>query len=64
MMTEPHRDTLSRRKMFAGLGTSAFFSDEEEFVDNEMQGDTLGFDLWFSTEQERHNDGAGPSVPA
>mgnify|MGYP000388473339 CR=1 FL=1 len=30
------------------------------FVDNEIQGDTLGFDLGFSTEQERHNDGAGP----
>ena len=27
---------------------------------NELQGDTLGFDLGFYTEQERHNDGAGP----
>ena len=27
---------------------------------NELQGDTLGFDIGFYTEQERHNDGAGP----
>ncbi len=27
---------------------------------NELQGDTLDFDLGFYTEQERHNDGAGP----
>ena len=27
---------------------------------NELQGDTLGFDLGFYTEQERHNDGVGP----
>ena len=31
-------------------------------VGNEIQGDTLGFDLGFYTEQERHNDGAGPQV--
>ena len=28
-------------------------------VGNEIQGDTLGFDLTFYTEQERHNDGSG-----
>jgi len=28
-------------------------------VGNEVQGDTLGFDLAFYTEQERHNDGSG-----
>ena len=28
-------------------------------VGNEVQGDTLGFDLGFYTEQERHNDGSG-----
>ena len=33
-------------------------------VGNKVQGDTLGFDLGFYTEQERHNDGSGPSVPA
>ncbi|TKX57521.1 hypothetical protein EXE44_09995 [Halorubrum sp. SS7] len=33
-------------------------------VGNEIQGDTLGFDLGFYTEQERHNDGAGPSAAA
>ncbi|TKX84916.1 hypothetical protein EXE43_16360 [Halorubrum sp. SS5] len=33
-------------------------------VGNEIQGDTLGFDLGFYTEQERHNDGAGPSASA
>ena len=27
---------------------------------NELQGDMLGFDLGFYTEQERHNDGVGP----
>ncbi len=31
---------------------------------NEVQGDTLGFDLGFYTEQERNNDGSGPSVSA
>jgi hypothetical protein len=33
-------------------------------VGNEIQGDTLAFDLGFYTEQARHNDGAGPSLPA
>ena len=28
-------------------------------VGNEIQGDTLGFDLTFYTEQARHNDGSG-----
>ena len=31
-------------------------------VGNEVQGDTLGFDLGFYTEQERHNDGSGPAL--
>ena len=31
-------------------------------VGNEIQGDTLGFDVGFYTEQERHNDGAGPAI--
>ena len=31
-------------------------------VGNEVQGDTLAFDLGFYTEQERHNDGAGVSA--
>ncbi|QAU14039.1 hypothetical protein EKH57_15750 [Halorubrum sp. BOL3-1] len=31
-------------------------------VGNEVQGDTLGFDLGFYTEQERNNDGAGPQL--
>ena len=31
-------------------------------VGNEVQGDTLGFDLGFYTEQERNNDGAGPQA--
>lgn len=30
-------------------------------VGNEVQGDALGFDLGFYTEQERHNDGSGPT---
>jgi len=33
-------------------------------VGNEVQGDTLGFDLGFYTEQERHNDGSGPELTA
>ncbi|MFC6874029.1 SipW-dependent-type signal peptide-containing protein [Halobellus marinus] len=33
-------------------------------IGNEVQGDTLGFDLGFYTEQERHNDGSGPEVAA
>jgi predicted ribosomally synthesized peptide with SipW-like signal peptide len=33
-------------------------------VGNEVQGDTLGFDLGFYTEQERHNDGSGPEILA
>jgi predicted ribosomally synthesized peptide with SipW-like signal peptide len=31
-------------------------------VGNEAQGDRLGFDLGFYTEQERHNDGSGQMV--
>jgi predicted ribosomally synthesized peptide with SipW-like signal peptide len=31
-------------------------------VGNEVQGDTLGFDLGFYTEQERNNDGSGPAT--
>ena len=33
-------------------------------VGNEIQGDTLRFDLGFYTEQARHNDGTGPDLPA
>ena len=33
-------------------------------VGNEAQGDTLGFDLGFYTEQARHNDGSGPEQTA
>jgi len=33
-------------------------------VGNEVQGDTLGFDLGFYTEQARHNDGSGPEQAA
>jgi hypothetical protein len=31
-------------------------------VGNEVQGDTLGFDLAFYTEQARYNDGSGPAL--
>jgi predicted ribosomally synthesized peptide with SipW-like signal peptide len=31
-------------------------------VGNEVQGDTVGFDLGFYTEQERNNDGSGPAT--
>jgi hypothetical protein len=33
-------------------------------VGNEIQGDSLGFDLGFYTEQSRHNDGSGPTTAA
>jgi len=31
-------------------------------VGNEVQGDTVSFDLGFYTEQERNNDGSGPAM--
>ena len=31
-------------------------------VGNDVQGDTVGFDLSFYTEQERNNDGSGPAL--
>ncbi|PHQ41930.1 hypothetical protein Z052_12230 [Halorubrum sp. C191] len=33
-------------------------------VDNEVQSDSIGFDLGFYTEQCRHNEGAGPEQTA
>jgi hypothetical protein len=31
-------------------------------VGNEVQGDSVSFDLGFYTEQERNNDGSGPAT--
>ena len=31
-------------------------------VENEIQSDSVSFDLGFSTEQCRHNDGSGPTT--
>ena len=64
-LTDPADD--SDREAFRGDGVMhcVALSWELPFeVGNEIQGDTLGFDLRFYTEQERHNDGSGPSVPA
>ncbi|WP_050033493.1 SipW-dependent-type signal peptide-containing protein [Halorubrum halophilum] len=51
------------REAFRGDGVMHCVALEWEIpfddVGNEIQGDTLGFDLGFYTEQERHNDGAG-----
>ena len=64
-LTDPADD--SDREAFRGDGVMhcVALSWELPFeVGNEIQGDTLGFDLGCYTEQERHNDGSGPSVPA
>jgi len=50
------------RDPFAGDGVMHCVALEWELpigVGNEVQGDALGFDLGFYTEQARHNDGAG-----
>ena len=55
------------RDAFRGDGVMHCVALEWELpfdVGNEVQGDTLGFDLGFYTEQERHNDGAGPEQTA
>jgi predicted ribosomally synthesized peptide with SipW-like signal peptide len=55
------------RDAFRGDGVMHCVALEWELpfeVGNEIQGDTLAFDLGFYTEQERHNDGAGPAVSA
>jgi predicted ribosomally synthesized peptide with SipW-like signal peptide len=55
------------RDAFRGDGVMHCVALEWELpfeVGNEVQGDTVSFDLGFYTEQERHNDGSGPSVPA
>ncbi|SFR32573.1 MULTISPECIES: SipW-dependent-type signal peptide-containing protein [Halorubrum] len=55
------------REAFRGDGVMHCVALEWELpleVGNEIQGDTLAFDLGFYTEQARHNDGAGPSVSA
>ena len=55
------------REAFRGNGTMhcVALSWELPFeVGNEVQGDTVSFDLGFYTEQERNNDGSGPSIAA
>jgi predicted ribosomally synthesized peptide with SipW-like signal peptide len=59
-LTDPANDP--NRDAFRGDGVMHCIALEWELpfeVGNEVQGDTLGFDLAFYTEQERHNDGAG-----
>ncbi|WP_276259689.1 vWA domain-containing protein [Haloglomus litoreum] len=59
--TDPDRDA------FRGDGVMHCIALEWELpadVGNEVQGDTIGFDLGFYTEQERNNDGSGPALPA
>ena len=55
------------RDAFRGDGVMHCIALEWELpadVGNEVQGDTIGFDLGFYTEQERNNDGSGPDIPA
>ena len=55
------------RDAFRGDGVMHCVALEWELpleVGNEVQGDTLAFDLGFYTEQARHNDGGGPSQAA
>jgi len=62
-LSDPADD--SDREAFRGDGVMHCIALSWELpfeVGNEAQGDTLGFDLGFYTEQERHNDGAGPQA--
>ena len=55
--------TSANREAFRGDGLMyciGFAWELPADVGNEIQGDTLGFDLGFYTEQERSNDGSGP----
>jgi len=54
---DPDRDAFEGN----GLMYCVALSWELPFeVGNEIQGDTVGFDIGFYTEQERNNDGSGP----
>jgi len=62
-LSDPADD--SDREAFRGDGVMHCIALSWELpfeVGNEVQGDTLGFDLGFYTEQERHNDGSGPQA--
>ena len=62
-LNEPADD--EDRDAFEGNGLMYCVGLEWELpfeVGNVIQGDTVGFDLGFYTEQERHNDGAGASA--
>jgi predicted ribosomally synthesized peptide with SipW-like signal peptide len=55
------------RDAFRGDGVMHCVALEWELpfaVGNEVQGDSVSFDLGFYTEQERNNDGSGPSASA
>jgi hypothetical protein len=55
------------RDAFRGDGVMHCVALEWELpfeVGNEVQGDSVSFDLGFYTEQERNNDGSGPSISA
>ena len=56
--TDPERDCLpGQTTLDVGFAWELPFG-----VGNEIQGDTLGFDLGFYTEQCRHNDGSGTNT--
>ena len=58
--TDPERDCLpGRTTLDVGFAWELPFE-----VGNEVQGDSLGFDLGFYTEQCRHNDGSGTNTTA
>lgn len=55
---DPDRDAFEGNGLMYCVGLSWELPFE---VGNEVQGDTLGFDLGFYTEQARNNDGTGPA---
>jgi predicted ribosomally synthesized peptide with SipW-like signal peptide len=58
---DPDRDAFEGNGLMYCLGLEWELPFE---VGNEVQGDTLGFDLGFYTEQARNNDGSGPATSA
>ncbi|MFW5956018.1 MAG: VWA domain-containing protein [Halorhabdus sp.] len=62
-LTEPANDPDRDAFRGDGLMYCVALSWELPFaVGNEVQGDSVSFDLGFYTEQERNNDGSGPAL--
>jgi predicted ribosomally synthesized peptide with SipW-like signal peptide len=58
---DPDRDAFEGNGLMYCLGLEWELPFE---AGNEVQGDTLGFNLGFYTEQARNNDGSGPATSA